>query len=252
MHLARPTMIRPVRYAGWSGSRSHASANISAGPTSQLSTAEETNSLRPQRATFRAPHSGPSRARDTSSAIAPPRSAAKSPLPAPSPTCHSRPGSSDPRPRPAAIASKIHTGRNRSKRERRSTTASSSRARSAGSGARTPTGLSLIPARRTDLPAPPEAGSSASKGHAAHSPQPPRSPAPSDASPAQAGRSRTAEEAHTDTPPPVRPCEARQRPAAASGPRALSREPPSRQPQRRSGPARREQRNSHPADGDAP
>jgi hypothetical protein len=37
MQRARPTMIRPVRYSGRSGSMSHASANISAGPSTQLS-----------------------------------------------------------------------------------------------------------------------------------------------------------------------------------------------------------------------
>ena len=38
MQRASPTMIRPVRYSGRSGSRSQARVNISAGPTSQLST----------------------------------------------------------------------------------------------------------------------------------------------------------------------------------------------------------------------
>ena len=40
MQRARPTMIRPVRYSGRSGSISHASVNISAGPTTQLSTSD--------------------------------------------------------------------------------------------------------------------------------------------------------------------------------------------------------------------
>jgi hypothetical protein len=37
---ASSTMIRPVRYSGRSGSMSQASANMSAGPTSQLSTSD--------------------------------------------------------------------------------------------------------------------------------------------------------------------------------------------------------------------
>jgi hypothetical protein len=40
---ARPTMIRPVRYSGRSGSISQARANISAGPTSQFSTNDITS-----------------------------------------------------------------------------------------------------------------------------------------------------------------------------------------------------------------
>ena len=46
MQRARPTMIRPVRYSGRSGSSSHASANIKAGPSTQLSSSELTSSLR--------------------------------------------------------------------------------------------------------------------------------------------------------------------------------------------------------------
>ena len=41
MQRARPTMIRPVRYSGRSGRSSQASANISAGPTSQFRTSED-------------------------------------------------------------------------------------------------------------------------------------------------------------------------------------------------------------------
>ena len=40
MHRARPTMISPVRYSGRSGRNSHARANISAGPTTQLRTSD--------------------------------------------------------------------------------------------------------------------------------------------------------------------------------------------------------------------
>ena len=46
MQRARPTMIRPVRYSGRSGSSSQASANISAGPSTQFNTRELTSSLR--------------------------------------------------------------------------------------------------------------------------------------------------------------------------------------------------------------
>ena len=45
MQRARPTMIRPVRYSGRSGSSSQASANISAGPSTQFSTSELTQQL---------------------------------------------------------------------------------------------------------------------------------------------------------------------------------------------------------------
>ena len=40
MQRARPTMMSPVRYSGRSGSISHARVNITAGPTSQLSTSD--------------------------------------------------------------------------------------------------------------------------------------------------------------------------------------------------------------------
>ena len=40
MQRARPTMISPVRYAGRLGSKSQASTNMTAGPTSQLRTRE--------------------------------------------------------------------------------------------------------------------------------------------------------------------------------------------------------------------
>ena len=43
---ARPTMIRPVRYSGRSGSSSQARANISAGPSTQLRISDEISSLR--------------------------------------------------------------------------------------------------------------------------------------------------------------------------------------------------------------
>ena len=46
MQRASPTMISPVRYSGRSGSSSQASANISAGPSTQFSTSEETRSRR--------------------------------------------------------------------------------------------------------------------------------------------------------------------------------------------------------------
>ncbi len=46
MQRASPTMIRPVRYSGRSGSSSQASANISAGPITQFRTSEETSSRR--------------------------------------------------------------------------------------------------------------------------------------------------------------------------------------------------------------
>jgi hypothetical protein len=46
MQRARPTMMRPVRYSGRSGSSSQASANISAGPRSQFNARELMSSLR--------------------------------------------------------------------------------------------------------------------------------------------------------------------------------------------------------------
>ncbi|CAO0832017.1 hypothetical protein SMICM17S_08867 [Streptomyces microflavus] len=46
MQRARPTMIKPVRYSGRSGRKIQASANMSAGPRTQLTTSEETISLR--------------------------------------------------------------------------------------------------------------------------------------------------------------------------------------------------------------
>ena len=46
MQRASPTMIRPVRYSGRSGSSSHARVNISAGPTTQFSNSDASRSLR--------------------------------------------------------------------------------------------------------------------------------------------------------------------------------------------------------------
>lgn len=46
MHRASPTTIRPVRYSGRSGRKSQARANISAGPSTQLSTREGISSRR--------------------------------------------------------------------------------------------------------------------------------------------------------------------------------------------------------------
>ncbi|SLI06009.1 Uncharacterised protein [Mycobacteroides abscessus subsp. abscessus] len=40
MQRARPTMINPVRYSGRSGRKIQASANISAGPTTQFSSSD--------------------------------------------------------------------------------------------------------------------------------------------------------------------------------------------------------------------
>ncbi len=45
MQRARPTMIRPVRYSGRSGSSSQARANISAGPSTQFRTSERDQQL---------------------------------------------------------------------------------------------------------------------------------------------------------------------------------------------------------------
>ena len=44
MQRASPTMIRPVRYSGRSGSSSQARVNMSAGPMIQFRTSEETSS----------------------------------------------------------------------------------------------------------------------------------------------------------------------------------------------------------------
>ena len=46
MQRARPTMISPVRYSGRSGSSSQASANINAGPSTQLRTIEVASIVR--------------------------------------------------------------------------------------------------------------------------------------------------------------------------------------------------------------
>jgi hypothetical protein len=46
MQRARPTTITPVRYAGWSAKNSHASVNISAGPTTHDRNSETPN-MRP-------------------------------------------------------------------------------------------------------------------------------------------------------------------------------------------------------------
>jgi len=43
MQRARPTMISPVRYAGRSGSISHARMNMTSGPITQLITNDETS-----------------------------------------------------------------------------------------------------------------------------------------------------------------------------------------------------------------
>ena len=50
MQRASPTMITPVRYAGWFGSSSQASANISNGPITH-----ERNSETPKKSLFETP-----------------------------------------------------------------------------------------------------------------------------------------------------------------------------------------------------
>ena len=54
MQRARPTMISPVRYSGRSGRNSQASANISTGPMTQLSTSDSASDLRRRRWPIRA------------------------------------------------------------------------------------------------------------------------------------------------------------------------------------------------------
>ena len=75
MQRARPTTITPVRYAGWSARKSQASANISAGPTTQLRNSETPKQPPVAAQTGPCPRSGPSRGPGTSSAAGRARSA---------------------------------------------------------------------------------------------------------------------------------------------------------------------------------
>ena len=121
MHRASPISTRPLRYAGRSGRNSHARANITIGPTIQLSTSEVPMSLRsatcsPIVSYFTFARTGyiitsrpiaigtDTPATRTLSSTAP------------------RPGKARPSISPTAMATKIQTGRNRSSVERRLTT----------------------------------------------------------------------------------------------------------------------------------
>ncbi len=120
MHLASPTMIRPVRNCGRSGSSNHASANIAAGPTIQFSTSDETSIRRSLVTEFRCPYrtlastgyiisSSPSAiGNDTDPTLT-----------ASNPTF--KPGTSRPRSSPTPMAARIHTGRKRSRTDNRPT-----------------------------------------------------------------------------------------------------------------------------------
>ena len=112
-------MITPVRYAGWSGRSSQASANISTGPTTQ-----ESKSERPKKRRFETPSGScaellvadlredrvhhQEQAERRSGA----RRCRRCSLSSPS----FRLGTSEPSPSPAAIASAIQSGRKRSSR----------------------------------------------------------------------------------------------------------------------------------------
>ena len=113
MHLARPTMIRPVLYSGRSGRNSHASANMNAGAATQLMTTEvimsflsastfPVSSYRTFASTGNIITSRPMAIGSDTSATLTESSAS------------ARPGTSLPNSRPSAMAAMIHTGRKRS------------------------------------------------------------------------------------------------------------------------------------------
>ena len=124
MQRARPITMRPVRKAGSSGRKIQASANISAGPMSQLRMSDS-HSIR--RSPVKWPMSSYFTRARTGYIIA------KRPMAIGrlvwSTLTASRavlsPGTTRPRRRPAPMASAIHRGRNRSRVDRRATTAES-------------------------------------------------------------------------------------------------------------------------------
>ena len=113
MHLARPTMMSPVRYSGRSGRNSHAKANMNAGAANQLMTKEVIMSFlsastrpvslyRTFASTGNIITSKPMAiGRDTSATLTESKASA-------------RPGTSLPNSRPNAMAPMIHSGRSRS------------------------------------------------------------------------------------------------------------------------------------------
>ena len=125
MHRARPTMINPVRYAGRSGSISHAKANISEGPMTQFNnneipTVRRSHTTLPTLAYFTFANTGyiiSSRPIAIGSDTEPILAVFSHPL---------RPGIVRPSRSPRAIAASIHSGRNRLSRDNRCRTSASS------------------------------------------------------------------------------------------------------------------------------
>jgi len=124
MQRANPTMISPVRYSGRSGSSSHASVNISAGPITQLRINDGTMSVR---SVVTSPILEYRTLANTGYiiSISPIAIGSETVAILTSSSQSLRSGMSRPRPRPSAIAARIHTGRNRSSRDSRSRTGAS-------------------------------------------------------------------------------------------------------------------------------
>ena len=128
MQRANPTMITPVRYAGWSARNSQARANMKAGPITherksdipkkrRSSTPSELDLPRSSYRTFvRTGYIISKRPIAIGKLTVPTRSVSRA---------SSTPETRDPRASPPAIASAIHRGRNRSSVESRATTAGS-------------------------------------------------------------------------------------------------------------------------------
>ena len=124
MHRARPTMIKPVRYAGRSGNISHARVNISAGPMTQFNSNEVPMVRRslatlPTLAYFTFANTGyiiSSRPIAIGSDTVPILTVSSHPL---------RPGIARPSKSPRAMAPSIQTGRNRFSKDNRCNTSAS-------------------------------------------------------------------------------------------------------------------------------
>ena len=124
MHRARPTMISPVRYSGWSGRNAQARANISAGPMIQFSTRDRASSrLSPVTRWVSSYRTLASTGYIITSS---PRAIGRDiPITWTDSSAWFRPGTRAPRASPAPMASRIQTARKRSRKDIRAATGAS-------------------------------------------------------------------------------------------------------------------------------
>src|SRR3972149_5157961 len=119
MQRARPMMMRRIRYAGWSGRNSQASANMRNGPTTQFWTRDTPIRRRFAARRGRSPYRTRARGGDIIQ-ISPTESGIDTPPPEMASSPAGSPGTTAPRPTPRPMARKIHSVVRRSQMESRS------------------------------------------------------------------------------------------------------------------------------------